>query len=67
MPSLLGWDDDGQRPLMVLEDLSGATWPSKWTSDTITAVLNTLATVKSTHPPDGLPTLESMRKDFASY
>jgi hypothetical protein len=27
LPDLLGWDDDGDHPLLAIEDLSGATWP----------------------------------------
>ena len=30
LPSLLGWDDDGAEPTLVLEDLSGASWPPPW-------------------------------------
>ncbi len=27
MPELLGWDDDGRHPLLLLEDLSHGKWP----------------------------------------
>ena len=30
MPRLVGWDDDGKRPILVLEDLTGAHWPPPW-------------------------------------
>lgn len=52
LPSLLGWDDDGAAPTLVLEDLSGASWPPPWTSASIDAVLTTLDAVRATPPPD---------------
>ena len=30
MPRLLGWDDSGARPVLLLEDLSAARWPPPW-------------------------------------
>ena len=30
LPKLLGWDDDGDTPILALEDLSGAHWPPPW-------------------------------------
>ena len=32
LPEFLGWRDDGARPVLVLEDLSEATWPPPWTA-----------------------------------
>ncbi|MEM7247900.1 MAG: hypothetical protein AAF533_21365 [Acidobacteriota bacterium] len=32
MPELLAWDDDPERPLLVLEDLQAAHWPPPWTT-----------------------------------
>lgn len=28
MPAMLGWHDDGKLPVLVLEDLSGSSWPA---------------------------------------
>jgi len=67
MPDLLGWHDDGEKPLLVLEDLSSGLWSHTWTPDTIAAVLKTLDSVRKTPPPDGLKSLESMRPDLASW
>lgn len=53
MPRLLGWED-GPLPLLVLEDLSAATWPPPWSEDSVEAVLETLAAVAATDPPGGL-------------
>src|SRR5262245_53602842 len=35
IPELLGFDDDGVRPLLVLEDLSHADWGANWTAERI--------------------------------
>ena len=55
LPSLLGWDDDGVEPTLVLEDLSGASWPPPWNPASIDAVLATLDAVRATLPPDRIP------------
>jgi hypothetical protein len=51
MPSVLGFDDDGERPVLALEDLSSAFWPPPWTRERVDAVLETLAAVHRTPPP----------------
>ncbi|HEX4930295.1 MAG TPA: phosphotransferase [Gaiellaceae bacterium] len=53
MPGLLGWKD-GSLPLLVLEDLSAATWPPPWAPGSVEAVLRTLEDVAATPPPAGL-------------
>jgi hypothetical protein len=55
LPRLLGWDDDGLAPALVLEDLSGAIWPPPWNAARIDAVLAAIASVHTTPPPDGVP------------
>jgi hypothetical protein len=57
LPQLLGWDDIGQQPILVLEDLSAAYWPPPWDRRQIESVLETLAKVRATPPPSGLPVL----------
>ncbi|MCG8918551.1 phosphotransferase [Actinokineospora sp. PR83] len=57
LPELLGWDDDGAEPLLVLEDLTGATWPPPWTRDSVDAVLDTLDEVHAT--PLDLPKIDT--------
>jgi hypothetical protein len=54
LPRLLGWVDDGELPLLVLEDLSGAYWPPPWTPAAITAVRELLDTLATTPPPPAL-------------
>ncbi len=45
MPRLLGWDDDGAQPLLILEDLSTARWPPAWLPGDIESVFGMLARV----------------------
>lgn len=54
---MLGWDDSGPWPVLILEDLSGAQWPPPWDAGKVRAVLDALAMVASTAPPPGLPPL----------
>jgi Phosphotransferase enzyme family len=53
LPRLLGWED-GELPLLLLEDLSAEHWPPPWTPGSIEAVLTTLAEVAGTRRPAGL-------------
>ena len=53
MPRLLGWAD-GDRPMLVLEDLSSAVWPPPWTDARVASVLQTLRDVAATPPPPWL-------------
>ena len=46
LPRLLGWDDDPEQPILILEDLSEAFWPPPWTNARVEAVLSTLAAVR---------------------
>jgi hypothetical protein len=54
MPELVGFDDDGRWPLLVLEDLSHADWPPPWDDARVAAVRETLREVHATRPPAGL-------------
>jgi phosphotransferase family enzyme len=53
LPRFLGFQD-GPLPLLLLEDLSGATWPPPWSGELVDAVLETLVRVAATAPPGGL-------------
>ena len=57
LPRFLGWDDDGERPLLVLEDLTAAHWPPPWRDGDIELVREALEELHSTEPPGGLPRL----------
>ena len=54
LPKVLGFDDDGERPALALEDLSAADWPPPWTDERVAAVLDALAAIRDTRPPDHL-------------
>jgi hypothetical protein len=55
LPELLGWHDDGERPVLVLEDLSNAEWPPPWDRGRVDAVLGCLDDVAATPPGPELP------------
>ena len=55
LPAFLGWRDDGERPVLVLEDLSDAEWPPPWSPERIAAVLDCLHEVAESEPPPDLP------------
>ena len=57
LPRLLAWDDDGERPLLVIEDLSEAHWPPPWRPGDVEAVLAALEQLHATEPPDALARL----------
>jgi hypothetical protein len=57
LPAFLGWDDDGDRPVLLLEDLSEEHWPPPWRDGDIEAVLAALDEIHGTEPPPGLPRL----------
>jgi hypothetical protein len=61
MPELVGWID-GDRPLLVLEDLGDAHWPPPWRDGDIDAVLAALELVAATPPPAGVPELEELHE-----
>lgn len=54
MPRLLGWAD-GDRPVLILEDLSAGFWPPPWTDQRVASVLRMLRDVAATPPPSWLP------------
>ena len=67
MPRLLGWDDDGDSPILLLEDLSGAVWPPPWSPETVDRVLALLADLRATPPPAHLSRLEHSRDELAGW
>jgi Phosphotransferase enzyme family len=56
MPRLLGWDD-GEEPLLVLEELADAYWPPLWRDGDVDAVLAALAEIAVTPTTGELPVL----------
>jgi hypothetical protein len=55
MPRLQGWDDDGGRVVLLLEDLSDADWTPRWDEARVNAVRAALAELAAcTAPPNTL-------------
>jgi Ser/Thr protein kinase RdoA (MazF antagonist) len=67
LPTMLAWDEAGEYPFLVLEDLSGAVWQAPWTPARITQVLNTLQQVAATPPPAALASLETRRPVLSGW
>ena len=55
VPRMIGWDDDGEQPVLALEDLSEAYWPPAWRTGDVDAVLAALSAVAATPPPPDVP------------
>ncbi|MFE0420396.1 phosphotransferase [Streptomyces tendae] len=54
-PRTVGWFDDGARPVMFIEDLSGCRWPPPWRPGDVEAVLETLRELAAAPAPPDLP------------
>jgi hypothetical protein len=61
IPKLHGWDDDGERPLLAIEDLSGADWAPRWDAARVEAVLAALDELGGCRAP---PNTQTVRKTF---
>ena len=64
LPRLLAWVEEGPRPVLIVEDLSGAHWPADhspvtWLPDQHDILFETLEHVAATRPPISLPAAES--------
>jgi hypothetical protein len=59
MPRVLGFHDDGERPVLALEDLSAAHWPPPWTRQQVNAILHALDDLHRITPPDHLEPVRS--------
>ncbi|HEY2777256.1 MAG TPA: phosphotransferase [Gaiellaceae bacterium] len=57
MPRLLGWDDDGERALLVLEDLRDAEWRWSWDSARVDAVVSVIDKLGVAPLPPNTPSL----------
>jgi hypothetical protein len=57
LPRLVRWDDDGTRPILLLEELTGAHWPPPWRPGDVELVREALAEIHALQPPDGMPEL----------
>lgn len=61
IPELLGWDDDGVRPVLAIEDLSDADWTPQWDDARVAAVLDALRSLARSPPP---PNTGTAREQF---
>ena len=59
IPRLAGWDDDGTRPLLALEDLSEADWQVGWDGRRVDAVRAALDELARSAPPPGTPAVRA--------
>lgn len=66
MPLMLGWSD-GPAPVLLLEDLSDATWPPPWDARLIGRTLATLERVASTPCPSWATPLQGLDDLFAGW
>ncbi len=68
IPRLEGWDDDGARPVLAIEDLSSADWVPRWNDARIDAVRTALAELgAATPPPNTRPATESLSELFGRW
>jgi len=66
MPRLYGWGEAG-RPLMILQDLSAASWSWDWSDESVRRVLELLGRVGGTPAPSELKPLTDMAQDFTGW
>ncbi len=65
LPEFLAWED-GEYPLLILEDLSAGFWPSPWSREHIARVRDTLKKIAATVPSAGiLPAVGTFFEDAA--
>jgi len=64
IPQLIGFDDDGQRPLLVIEDLSHADWTPHWTTDRVALVR---AALDELHACPAPPNTHPVRETYAGW
>ena len=68
LPKVVGLDDDPDRPVLLLEDLSAARWPPPWGPGELERVLSTLRRIAATRPlPANLRSLEEDRPSLAGW
>jgi Phosphotransferase enzyme family len=53
VPSYVGYYDDGEHPVLALEDLSSGAWPPPWDAAGVSALFGSLEEMWATPPPPG--------------
>lgn len=64
LAELVGWDDDGERPVLVLEDLSGHDWTPRWDGRRIGAVREALAELAAQPAPPNTAAVDESLPDL---
>lgn len=68
MPGLLGFEDDPEQPLLLLEDMSRAHWPPPWRPADVERVLEAVQRMGAAPSlPSWLPRLEIDRRRYAGW
>jgi hypothetical protein len=67
LPELLGFDDDGKRPALALEDLSTGHWPPPWPEGSVEAVQQALDELHAVDAPPGVPRMEEFERLFVAW
>ncbi|MGI8857284.1 MAG: phosphotransferase [Thermomicrobiales bacterium] len=66
LPTMLGWED-GEAPVLVLEDLSRAAWPPPWSPVRVEQVRAALAAIAATPPPPDTPPIAVRHSELRSW
>lgn len=66
LPTMIGWAD-GEEPILLLEDLSGAFWPPPWSAERVAQVLTALTSIAATPAPPDLPSLAASRDEWRGW
>lgn len=66
MPEVEAWVDDGDRPFLIIEDLSHLHWPPPWTMESVRAVRAVCDDIAASPAPPGLgnEALTALASDF---
>ena len=68
IPKLLGWDDDGERAVLVLEDLSDAEWSWSWDRARVDAVVTAIGEIALAPIPPNTPAVRDAHPEvFAQW
>ncbi len=67
LPSFLGWDDSEDAPILVLEDLSQASWPPPWNPARVQGVRQALEELWAVAAPLGQKRLSEYRDELQGW
>jgi hypothetical protein len=67
MPRMLAFLQEPERDVLVLEDLSDASWPPPWTQERVTLVLHALDEIAALPPPPGTPPMREIWRELTAW